>query len=594
MPTPESTPSLRLLGGAVIQAGDTPLGGPAAHRHRLALLALLAVSSRPMSRDKLVAYLWPERDTERARNLLKTALHELRKLLGEGVIRSVGDQLDLDPALVHCDVWEFEAAIAANDLVRAASFYAGPFLDGFFIKEAQELDEWVEAQRRRLAEAHAGVLERLGGVAPTVDTRPNRVSVETRSLDRPRRRWPTAIASILILGVAATLLGSSRRDSTPGPVILPDDDAGTALLFNGTGQASTTIGTLITPKVDNVAFDARVRFDSLTGRYQMLVYNGHGAVTGWGVMVVGRGDGQPEGTIAILAGGITITATPLVLKKGTWQYLSAERRDGKVTVFLDDQSYVIGPFPVNPVIARYRAIERTSVGGDGTYDAPKAQFRGAIDRLRIRDLAGNYWVDRWNFDEGRGPLTIGARGGVLYVGGTQWTPSGRLEPQDVFWSRLESLCGQSFAGRVADASLADSAFRDSTLLLNVRSCNPTEIRIAFHVGTDRSRVWVLRRTAGGLRLKHAIHRADGTPDAITQFGGDTRDAGSLARQDFFADARTASLIPSARTNVWTLELAPNELIVYEIRRPGTNRRFRVEFGMPRQVASPLPPWGSAP
>jgi DNA-binding SARP family transcriptional activator len=72
-------PTLRLLGGAVIESGETLLGGPAAQRHRLALLAILAVEARPVSRDKLVAYLWPERETEAARNLLKSALHAVRK-----------------------------------------------------------------------------------------------------------------------------------------------------------------------------------------------------------------------------------------------------------------------------------------------------------------------------------------------------------------------------------------------------------------------------------------------------------------------------------------------------------------------------------
>ena len=55
--------SLRLLGGLSLQGDRTTLTGPATQRHRLALLALLAVSgSRTLSRDKLIALLWPERD----------------------------------------------------------------------------------------------------------------------------------------------------------------------------------------------------------------------------------------------------------------------------------------------------------------------------------------------------------------------------------------------------------------------------------------------------------------------------------------------------------------------------------------------------
>jgi DNA-binding SARP family transcriptional activator len=60
---------LRLLGGPSLSRDGHELTGPPVQRHRLALLALLATSgSRPQSRDKLVGWLWPERDTEHARN----------------------------------------------------------------------------------------------------------------------------------------------------------------------------------------------------------------------------------------------------------------------------------------------------------------------------------------------------------------------------------------------------------------------------------------------------------------------------------------------------------------------------------------------
>src|SRR5688572_9947499 len=208
MSMPESAPTLKLLGGAVIQTGDTPLGGPAAHRHRLALLALLAVNGRPMSRDKLVAFLWPERDTEHARNLLKTAVHELRKLLAENAIVSIGDQLSVDPTQLRCDVTEFEAAVAAKDYVKAASLYGGPFLDGFFLKDASEFEHWVDAKRKRLADSYARVIENVP-VEPVTRG-------ETRATAQPAvvvsgrvpRRARVRVASVLALGVAAMLTGS--------------------------------------------------------------------------------------------------------------------------------------------------------------------------------------------------------------------------------------------------------------------------------------------------------------------------------------------------------------------------------------------------
>ena len=168
-------------------------------------------------------------------------------------------------------------------------------------------------------------------------------------------------------------------------------------------------------------------------------------------------------------------------------------------------------------------------------------------------------------------------------------------PQDAFWAGLQSLCGKAFTGRVAEDSVADSPFRGKVLTMHVRSCTPTEIRIPFHVGEDRSRTWVLTRTDAGLRLKHDHRHEDGTPDAVTQYGGDTRDAGSATRQEFAADAHTATLIPAARTNVWTVEVDPaSSLFAYALRREGTDRRFRAEFDLARPVAPPPAPWGASP
>jgi len=146
--------SLKLFGGASLERDGAILSGPVTQRHRLALLALLCLSHpRPLSRDKLLGYLWPERDTEHARNLLKQAVHVVRKALGEGVVLSVGDDLRLDATQLECDVLAFEEALAAGDRERATSLYTGPLLDGFFLSDAPEFDHWVEQEREELRRA---------------------------------------------------------------------------------------------------------------------------------------------------------------------------------------------------------------------------------------------------------------------------------------------------------------------------------------------------------------------------------------------------------------------------------------------------------
>ncbi|MGI8619990.1 MAG: hypothetical protein ACR2L6_13020 [Gemmatimonadaceae bacterium] len=165
--------------------------------------------------------------------------------------------------------------------------------------------------------------------------------------------------------------------------------------------------------------------------------------------------------------------------------------------------------------------------------------------------------------------------------------------QEAFWAAIEAHCGRAFEGRVAisTGSAGDTAMAGKRLVMHVRECRTDEIRIPFHVGEDRSRTWVLTRTATGLRLKHDHRHEDGKPDEITQYGGDTRDPGSSRSQSFPADAHTISLNPVYGTNVWTMEIDP-ALFVYELIRVGTNRRFRVEFDLTRAVPAPPAPWGN--
>ncbi len=161
--------TLSLFGGAYLGGGETPLTGRIVQRRRLALLALLASSrDRPVSRDKLIAYLWPESGATSARHSLSDSVHVIRKAVGEEAILAERDDLRLDPAALTCDVWDFEAALEAGDLERAVGLYAGPFLDGFFIgRDSLEFESWAASERDRLARAYMGALERLarGAVA---------------------------------------------------------------------------------------------------------------------------------------------------------------------------------------------------------------------------------------------------------------------------------------------------------------------------------------------------------------------------------------------------------------------------------------------
>ncbi len=165
-----------------------------------------------------------------------------------------------------------------------------------------------------------------------------------------------------------------------------------------------------------------------------------------------------------------------------------------------------------------------------------------------------------------------------------------------FFDNLLALCGKAYEGRITSAPVAsDAAFTGKKLVMHVRDCSADAIRIPFHVGEDRSRTWVITRTAEGLRLKHDHRNEDGSEDVLTQYGGDTSHPGTAERQEFPVDQFSKDLFNRqnaavSTTNVWALEVQPGRIFAYELRRPG--RHFRVEFDLTRPVAAPPPSWGS--
>ena len=105
------------LGGLSVRDGDgKPIVGPAAQPRRLAILALLArAGERGVSRDKLLALLWPDADDERGPRTLAQAIYALRKNLGADDAIVGAKELRFDPSLVTSDVSEFTSAVARGD-----------------------------------------------------------------------------------------------------------------------------------------------------------------------------------------------------------------------------------------------------------------------------------------------------------------------------------------------------------------------------------------------------------------------------------------------------------------------------------------------
>jgi DNA-binding SARP family transcriptional activator len=153
---------LRTFGGLTLARGEEDLTGAATQRRRLAILALLAVTRQAgLSRDKLVAYLWPESEAERARHVLNQLLYAQRRQFGADGLFLGRKTLRLNPAVIWTDVAGFEQALDDNEVQKAVALYRGPFLDGFFLKDAPEFDRWTETQRDRLARRMSAALATL-------------------------------------------------------------------------------------------------------------------------------------------------------------------------------------------------------------------------------------------------------------------------------------------------------------------------------------------------------------------------------------------------------------------------------------------------
>jgi adenylate cyclase len=154
---------LRMLGALDLRGSDGQELRPVlAQPKRAALLAYLALATPrgPHRRDTLLALFWPEQDTDHARNALSQAVHFLRRSLGaETLVAGNGDGLELKAEDLWCDAIALEGAIDAGRFLDALDLYRGDLLQGFHVADAPEFDQWLEAERARLADRYAKAVE---------------------------------------------------------------------------------------------------------------------------------------------------------------------------------------------------------------------------------------------------------------------------------------------------------------------------------------------------------------------------------------------------------------------------------------------------
>ncbi|MEJ2351920.1 MAG: BTAD domain-containing putative transcriptional regulator [Anaerolineales bacterium] len=149
---------LALLGGLSVSRAGQPLDELSSQKAR-ALLGYLALTDRPQPRPLLAGLLWGRLPEDRALMNLRKALAQLRPQVGEWLditrqqvafnhdrphridavdLTSAGEGLSSDEHLTGTQLAHLEQAI---------DLYQGDFLEGFYVRDAPEFEQWVLGKR---------------------------------------------------------------------------------------------------------------------------------------------------------------------------------------------------------------------------------------------------------------------------------------------------------------------------------------------------------------------------------------------------------------------------------------------------------------
>jgi DNA-binding SARP family transcriptional activator/Tfp pilus assembly protein PilF len=347
--------SIQLLGPVKVEVAGAPLEVDT--RKAVALLAFLAVTRRPASRESLAALLWPDADGPAARAALRRTLSVLNAGLGAGALSIERGSVALGSDAAELDVWQFRIALGrardhAHDpdtacgecttaLEEALALDRGEFMSGFALRDSEPFDEWQVAEAESHRRDLAGALERLArGLAASGATE-RAIAIGRRWLEVDVLHEPAHRLLMQLLaraGEPAAAIGQYREcvrilDRDLGVAPLPETTALYEAIRAGNVGPSTASGPAAAAEIEPAIAPLDL---PLVGRdHEMAVLREAVRSTG------------PDGRLVIVEGEAGIGKTRLagelgaLIRAGGGNVLTARAYDGEATIALAPISELI-------------------------------------------------------------------------------------------------------------------------------------------------------------------------------------------------------------------------------------------------------------
>ena len=117
-------------------------------KKNIALLLYLARSpKRRCTREQLIGLLWPDKDDDAARQSVREAIRVVRQYVGDGLLTTTGDVVQLVDGAVELDADQLERFVQQRDWAHATPLINGHFLQGFKVPDAAGFEDWLTVER---------------------------------------------------------------------------------------------------------------------------------------------------------------------------------------------------------------------------------------------------------------------------------------------------------------------------------------------------------------------------------------------------------------------------------------------------------------